>query len=52
MQVQLEQLNELVQKKVEKALKERDLKKEDIQISVNGAKIDIIICSTKEELKF
>lgn len=52
MQIQLEQLNELLQKRVEKALKERNLKKEDIQISVNGAKIEIRILSTNEELKF
>lgn len=51
MQIQLEQLNELLQKKVKNALEERNLKKEDIQITVNGAKIEISIRSTNEELK-
>ncbi len=52
MVVQLEQLNELLQKKVENVLKERNLNQEDIQITVNGAKIEIIVVSTHEVLKF
>lgn len=50
--VQIEQLNELLQKKVEAELKERKLTKDDIQISVNGAKIEIIVIATNEVLKF
>ena len=52
MLVQLEQLNELLQKKVKNELKERNLSKDDIQITVNGAKIEIVVLTTNEILKF
>lgn len=52
MRVQLEQLNELLQKKVEQALKEQKLTKDDIEITVNGAKIEIVVAATQEPLKF
>ncbi len=51
MNVQLNQLNELAQRKVESELKERKLTKEDIVIDVNLSKIEIRIISTGEIIK-
>ena len=49
--IQLDRLNELLQRKIESTLKERHLNEEDVEISVNGSKIEIKIIATGEMLK-
>ncbi len=50
--IQIEQLNELMQKKIQTELKDRNLTPADVSVSVEGAKISVTILATNEVINY